>query len=358
MPALQAGRRGFEPRLPLQPHLDDLLRPKSVVVQLARFRLDYRARGFSEATIRHTESAVRSFADSCGGISDVSLIEGDDLRRFIIVLKERPPRHNGWRSAKLSPTSVNTYTRAVRGFWSWLEQTRAISHNPLARVPAPRYPRKVARVYTEEQMRALFRHVAGMPRESALVHLFLDSGIRLAELAGLKVEDVDIAQCSVRVLGKGGKERFSYFSAETALCIRDYVASRRAQPEAGDFLFTAASGSPLSSDGIQTALERLGRASGLMVRLAPHTLRHTYATLCLRNGNNLEYVRITLGHTNIKTTSDAYLAASQADIGRAHRRFSPVANLRRNRSSSSGCIDRAGVVYDRRRRARTAKLCL
>jgi integrase/recombinase XerD len=72
----------------------------------------------------------------------------------------------------------------------------------------------------------------------------------------------------------------------------------------------------------------------------PHTLRHTYATLCLRDGNNLEYVRITLGHTNIKTTSDAYLAASQADVAQAHHRFSPLANLHRKRRGSVACFNR------------------
>jgi site-specific recombinase XerD len=65
-------------------------------------------------------------------------------------------------------------------------------------------------------------------------------------------------------------------------------------------------------------------------------LRHTYATLSLKNGNNLEYVRITLGHTNIKTTSDAYLAASQADVAQAHHRFSPLANLKRNKRAPHG----------------------
>lgn len=72
---------------------------------------------------------------------------------------------------------------------------------------------------------------------------------------------------------------------------------------------------------------RIGREAGLTLRLAPHKLRQTYATLSLRNGNNLEYVRITLGHTNIKTTRDAYLAPFQMDVAPANRRFSPMANL-------------------------------
>jgi site-specific recombinase XerD len=207
-------------------------------------------------------------------------------------------------------------------------------------VPAPRYPRRVARIYSEEQLKTLLRYVATRPRERAIIELFLDSGIRLSELTGLVVDDVDLTHGPVRVLGKGGKERYSYFSPMTALSLRDYLDKGRRQPREDDYLFLTSAGLRLDQRGIQSCLGRLGRAAGLATRLALHTLRHTYATLCLRDGNNLEYVRITLGHTNIKTTSDAYLAASQADVAQAHHRFSPLANLHRKRRGSVACFNR------------------
>jgi site-specific recombinase XerD len=78
---------------------------------------------------------------------------------------------------------------------------------------------------------------------------------------------------------------------------------------------------------VQSILYLIGRHAGLKTRLSAHRLRHTYATLCLRNGNNLEYVRITLGHRDIKTTSDAYLAVSDTDVASACKRSSPLAHL-------------------------------
>jgi integrase/recombinase XerC len=111
-------------------------------------------------------------------------VEGDDLRRFIIYLKDKTARYNCQKERKLNPVSVNTYIRAVHSFWNWLAKTQAISSNPLARVPAPRYPRKVARVYSEEQLRTVLRCVASKLRERAIIELFLDSGIRLSELTG------------------------------------------------------------------------------------------------------------------------------------------------------------------------------
>ena len=146
------------------------------------------------------------------------------------------------------------------------------------------------------------------------------------------------------MLGKGGKERYSYFSPMAALSLRDYLDKCRPLPREEDGLFLTGAGFRLDRRSIQTLLGRLGRRAGLATRLSPHALRHTYATLCLRNGNNLEYVRITLGHTNIKTTSDAYLAASQADVAQAHQRFSPLANLNRRRRGSPGCFEGAAGI--------------
>ena len=78
--------------------------------------------------------------------------------------------------------------------------------------------------------------------------------------------------------------------------------------------------------------------------ILPRPLRHTYATLCLKNGNNVEYVRITLGHSDIKTTSNAYLAASDIDVANAYRRFSPLANLLKGTGSHNSAIARSRVM--------------
>ena len=335
---------GSNPASRSKPNLATCLAPASLDVQLARYRLDARAQGFSEVTVIHTERCVRAFAAFSGGIGDVAAVGADDLRRFIIYLKDRTARHNGRQGKKLSPVSVNTYIRAIRSFWSWLERTQAIAANPFTGVPAPRYPRKVARVYSEEQLKALLRYVNSKPREQAIIKLLLDSGIRLSELTGLTVDDIDLVHGSVKVLGKGGKERFSYFSPVTALSPRDYLDKARPQPRGDDYFFLTNAGFRLDKRGVQSSLGRLGRAAGLSTRLSPHMLRHTYATLCLKNGNNLEYVRITLGHTNIKTTSDAYLAASQVDVAAAHHRFSPLANLNRGKRGSPVCSDRAAGI--------------
>jgi len=150
----------------------------------------------------------------------------------------------------------------------------------------------------------------------------IDSGVRLSELTTLLAPDVDLASGRIKVFGKGSKERYAYISPGTALTIHHYLYSVRPEPLAVD-------GYPLASTRVQKILEVIGRQAGLKARLSAHRLRHTYATLCLKNGNNLEYIRITLGHSDIKTTSDAYLAASDTDVASACKRSSPLANLLR-----------------------------
>jgi site-specific recombinase XerD len=265
-----------------------------------------------------------------GGIEDVRKISGDDLRRFIVQLQEKTvweglPQNQGRR---LSPTSVNTYVRAIKSFWSWLQREGIIKYNPLASIPCPKAPRKLPKVYSEDQLKSVLRTSTLSWRNRAIIELLLDSGIRLSELTRLTINDIDTKQGTVRVVGKGSKERYSYFSPRTALALCNYIDSNRPRPAREDNLFLTIDGNPLTNNRVQIILERIGKKAGISERLSAHKLRHTYATMSLKHGNNLEYIRITLGHSDIKTTSDAYLAAVDTDIAIAHRKYSPMANLK------------------------------
>jgi len=275
---------------------------------------------------------VRFFTEFLGGIEDVTLVSSDDLRRFIVSLRGKTPwNKENSQNKRISPTTINTYVRALRSFWSWLARGQVITTNPFTNVPAPRFPKRIARTYSEEQLKTVLQVVVQKPRDRAIFELFLDSGIRLSELTSLKVEDVDLVMSTVRVMGKGGKERRSYFSAATACTLNDYIEQRPTARSCQNILFLTADGKPLTNQGVQSLMQRIGKAASLPVRLTPHNLRHTYATLCLKNGSNLEYIRITLGHTDVKTTSDAYLAATQSDVAQAYKKFSPLFNMGKKR---------------------------
>jgi integrase/recombinase XerD len=296
---------------------------------LDKYDLYARARGFTEPAIAHTRRCVTLFDDYLGGSKDVGDINVNDFRRFVADLRQRPQRRPSPDGSphRLSGTAVNTYARGVKAFFSWLKAEGIIAVNPLASEPAPKKPRTLPKVYSESELKAVFKAVMPDRRNKAIVFLFLSSGLRLTGLALLTVNTLDTGEGSARVMGKGQIERDVPFDGWAAEAVDDYVKNGRPAPKDTDRLFLTAGGRPLSARGIQTMLAHLGRKAGIKERLSPHKLRHTFATLSLKYGGNLEYVKIILGHSDIQTTSDSYLNVASADVKAAHEKFSPLSNL-------------------------------
>ena len=296
---------------------------------LQRYSLDVRARGGSEETIQHTVMVMKFFTDFMGGIDNVTELEGDDLKRFIVYLRQKK-KWSGLphvKDEKLGATAINTYVRALKGFFSWLEREHIIEVNPFSKVPTPKPPKVLPKIFTEQEMKAVFQAVASKPREMALILLFLDSGITLSEIKDLPDTRVDTVNGTLRVFReKTQKERVVYFSSQTAAAIETYRFNRP-DPMAEPHLFLTHDGYPLTGTRIQKILERVGKQAGLSQRLSPHKLRHTFATMSLKYGSNLEYIRIMLGHSDIRTTQNAYLNVASEDIAKSSRKTSPVANL-------------------------------
>lgn len=200
-----------------------------------------------------------------------------------------------------------------------------ITYNPLAEVSAPKIPKRLPKILTEDELRALFR-ISLSDRDRALLMLLLDSGIRLTELANLRFDDADLKNDVVSVIGKGDKQRHVFISTDTAIWLTIYTCEERPDSQLSNQFFLTNDGYTLTASRIQKILEIIGRKARLKQRLSPHRLRHTYATLSLKNGVNLEFLRRSLGHTDLKTT-EVYLTLSDADVQAAHKQFSPVKNL-------------------------------
>jgi len=295
---------------------------------LDRYELYARGVGFSDGQIDLTRLAVSLFARFLETTNDVENVTANDFLRFLADLSIRKARQGSTNESKqtLSGTTVNTYARVIKAFFSWLSKEQIINENPLAQVPAPRKPKTIPKVYREKELLAVFTVILSV-RDRAIFDLFIDSGIRLKELSMLNIGDIDIEKGSLKATGKGGKERFVYFSSFVSESIQAYVKEFRHDASNNDALFITIKGSRLTIRGIQTMLYRLGESAGLKERLSPHKLRHSFATLSLKYGGNLEYIKIILGHSNVKTTSEAYLNVLNEDISAAHRHFSPLSNL-------------------------------
>ena len=298
-----------------------------------KYNLSARAEGLSEKTVKHTTNSVRYFDRFLGGIDDVSKVVADDLKRFIVDLRGRKrwaERSDVQVKDKISGTSINTYVRAIKAFWSWMEQQDIIKSNPLAAVPAPKLPKRLPKIIDEHDLEAIFQ-VDMSQRDKAILLLLLDSGIRLNELVNLTVDDLNSTYNGITVTGKGDKQRHVFVSSDTGDELSCYDIFHRPEPAVStDRFFLTHDGYSLTPARVQKILERLGKKAGLKQRLSPHKLRHSYATLSLKYGANLELLRRSMGHTDIKTT-EVYLHLTDADVQGAHKQFSPVKNLRASR---------------------------
>ncbi len=212
---------------------------------LDQYELDTRARGLSNDQIDLTRFAVGLFARFLGTTGDTQGVTADDYRRFVVDLRSRRARQSSGKESdhNLSGTTVNTYGRVVKTFFAWLSEERLIAENPLAGIPTPRKPKTVPKVYREKELLAVSAVVTGL-RDRAIYELFLDSGIRLKELSKIKIGDIDIEEGNVRVMGKGGKERFVYFIPPVGESIKAYVKEFRRDTTKNDALFVTSTGSP------------------------------------------------------------------------------------------------------------------
>jgi integrase/recombinase XerC len=166
-------------------------------------------------------------------------------------------------------------------------------------VGAPRLGRKLPSFLPIDEAQVLLDTPAACARDHAVLELLYASGLRVSEVAGLDLEDVDRDGRTVRVMGKGGKERMVPFGDAAAQALDRYLVERG---EAPGPLFTNRRGGRLSVRSLYSVVRRGARAAGLTRRVSPHTLRHTFATHMLDAGADLRLIQELLGHSRLSTT--------------------------------------------------------
>ena len=193
-----------------------------------------------------------------------------------------------------------------RSFFRYLIGEDLASLNPFEGVSAPKSPRKLPKVLTAEQAIGLVS-IEGddliAVRDRAIVELFYSSGIRLQELIGINVNDINLADYMVRVLGKGSKVRVVPIGSHAAEALKNWLARRHEWANADETsLFVTAKGTRPSSRAIQKRIELRAMEQGLPVRVHPHMLRHSFATHVLESSSDIRAVQEFLGHANLSTT--------------------------------------------------------
>jgi len=227
-------------------------------------------------------------------------------------------------SAGAGAVSLGRKLSAVRSLYRFLVREGLAESNPARAVAGPKCPKRLPDVLPEEEVAALVEAPAaldeeGAPgdpvtrrllalRDAALLELLYGGGLRVAELTGLDVDEVDLAERLVRVLGKRRKERIVPFGRKAAAALRTYLERSRPALAAGagggarGALFLNVRGGRLSARSVARRLDRWVKAIGLQRHVHPHVLRHCFATHLLGNGADLRGIQELLGHASLSTT--------------------------------------------------------
>ena len=263
--------------------------------------LDYLA-DERNASPRTVENYRRALAAAAAALGPKSWREAgpDDFRMYLFALMKRDK----------SRATIRLEFAALRSFYRFLCERKGLASNPLHSVSLPKAEKRLPVFLTTSQIEALLRAPreakpekqapAWMPsRDAAILELFYSSGLRLAELAALDVRDIDPYNESVRVLGKGSKERIVPVGEPALEAIQQYRHAAKVQSGP---LFISKLRKRLGASSIWTLVKKYLRAAEIPVPASPHKLRHSFATHLLDAGADLRSVQSLLGHASLSTT--------------------------------------------------------
>jgi site-specific recombinase XerD len=280
-----------------------------------------RARGASPATLRAYTADLRQL-ERWLGAAGVAPAEADagTLRRYAAYLG----------TCRYAPATAARKLSAVRGAYAWMHDRGEIERSPAALVPGPRRARTLPATLSADEMVRLLDTPAGTAprdlRDRALLELLYGCGLRAAEACDLALADVRLETGSLRVTGKGRKERVVPLGGAAEAALERYLArgrSRMAATGANSRLFVSVRGRPLHPSDVRRALLRALERAGVAQR-SPHALRHTFATHLLEGGADLRSIQHLLGHASVGTTQ-VYTHVSVRHLRTAHARAHPRA---------------------------------
>ena len=276
----------------------------------------------------HTESAYQRDLDALVAYCDGEKIAAwKQLDNFHVRTFAAREHRDG-----LNPRSVQRRLSALRGFFNYLIREKVLESNPAADIRAPKAAKRLPKTLDVDQVATLLERKptdALSRRDLAMLELLYSSGLRLAELAGLDVTDLDLADRTVRVLGKGSKTRVLPVGGKAVTALRAWLGERKSLVKDGaGALFVGQNGRRLGARAIQRRIGRWAAGSNLNVPVHPHLLRHSFATHLLESSRDLRGVQELLGHADISTTQ-VYTHLDFAHLARIYDESHPRARRRK-----------------------------
>jgi len=234
-------------------------------------------------------------------------------------------------AAQARASSVNRRLSTLKRFYGWRVDAGQLEKNPCDLIDAPRNARYLPKNLSETQVEALLAAPdTATPlgeRDRAMLETLYASGLRVSELVGLRLIQVNLEQGVVKILGKGSKERLVPLGEIAVTWIKQHLTSSRAfwliPPKRSDYLFLTARGEPMTRQAFWYIIKRHAVSAGISAdALSPHTLRHAFATHLINHGADLRVVQMLLGHTDI-TTTQIYTHVARERLKHIHHEHHP-----------------------------------
>jgi tyrosine recombinase XerC len=249
-------------------------------------------KNYSGHTVLNYRLDLDDFIKFLGGVP----IENVDyllFRKYLVVLKEK----------KLGSRSMARHLSALRSFFKFLTREGFLKFNPILSVASPKLDKHLPKFLTEEEVTRLIE--SSLPkdemgrRDRAILETFYSTGMRISELVGLSLDDLDFIGGVVKLKGKGKKERIAPIGDRAITSLREYLDRRKKQSNS---VFLNRRGTRITDRGVRNIVSKYLRLSGMRQGISAHTLRHSFATHLLNRGADLRTVQELLGHANLSTT--------------------------------------------------------
>jgi len=253
-------------------------------------------KNYSENTVLSYEEDISEYLEylekECLSIYDVKY---SDIR-FLLEYYD---------SLKLKNTSIRRKISSLKGFYKYLCRMDKIDDNPFSYVTLPKKEKKLPQYLNYNEVIEIFdvidtSTVLGL-RNRLIMELLYATGIRVSELVNIKIDDVDINNRSIRVIGKGDKERIVFFNEICKKKLKDFI-KESTEIRKSDYLIINGHGQKITTRGIRLILDKIIKETSIIKNVHPHIIRHTFATHLLNNGCDLLTVQELLGHASISTT--------------------------------------------------------
>ena len=281
-------------------------------------------RRLAAGTLKNYTTDLLSFASwvTESGITDVSDLTARDIR--------------GWQMANIEAgISDGTIKRKLSSLRSWLKYLRKqklLDHDIMAKITAPKTPQHLPVFFKESEVEhiyegALFSDDYAGERDKLILRMLYETGMRRSELAGLMPTNIDFSAKTLKVLGKGNKERYIPVEEELLHNIEIYLALKEKEYPDSEALFVMNNGRAANANDVYRIVKRYMRGLSDAERVSPHVFRHTFATHLLNEGANIDAIKELLGHANLNAT-EIYTHNTREHLKETYKHAHPRAKKR------------------------------